>query len=63
MTYKGWYKCETNTEELDEAVMNRLISRILIGEIKKVEYSLTERGKSLIPNLDSMCDWGEKHHL
>lgn len=27
----------------------------------KVEYSLTERGKSLIPILDMMCDWGEQH--
>ena len=27
----------------------------------KVEYSLTERGKSLIPILDSMCEWGEKN--
>ena len=25
----------------------------------KVEYSLTERGKSLIPILDQMCEWGE----
>ncbi|MGL6219791.1 MAG: winged helix-turn-helix transcriptional regulator, partial [Lacrimispora sphenoides] len=24
----------------------------------KVEYSLTERGKSLIPILDIMCNWG-----
>ncbi|WP_313184118.1 winged helix-turn-helix transcriptional regulator [Lacrimispora sp.] len=24
----------------------------------KVEYSLTERGKSLIPILDIMCEWG-----
>lgn len=24
----------------------------------KVEYSLTNRGKSLIPILDAMCDWG-----
>lgn len=24
----------------------------------KVEYSLTERGKSLIPILDAMCEWG-----
>ena len=29
----------------------------------KVEYSLTERGKSLIPILDGMCDWGDKHRL
>ncbi len=27
----------------------------------RVEYSLTERGKSLIPILDMMCEWGEKH--
>lgn len=29
----------------------------------KVEYSLTERGKSLIPILDAMCEWGEKNKL
>ena len=27
----------------------------------KVEYSLTERGKSLIPILDQMCTWGEQN--
>lgn len=27
----------------------------------KVEYSLTERGKSLIPLLDGLCAWGETH--
>lgn len=27
----------------------------------KVEYSLTETGKSLIPILDQMCEWGDKH--
>lgn len=27
----------------------------------RVEYSLTERGKSLIPILDMMCEWGAKH--
>lgn len=25
----------------------------------KVEYSLSEKGRSLIPILDAMCDWGE----
>ena len=27
----------------------------------KVEYMLTERGRSLIPILHNMCDWGERH--
>lgn len=27
----------------------------------KVEYSLTEVGQSLMPVIDSMCDWGENH--
>lgn len=26
----------------------------------KVEYSLTERGLSLVPLLNMMCDWGEQ---
>lgn len=29
----------------------------------KVEYSLTERGKSLIPILDGMCEWGDQNRL
>lgn len=27
----------------------------------KVEYSLTEEGKSLIPMLTALCTWGEEH--
>ena len=29
----------------------------------KVEYSLTERGKSLMPILDEMCEWGKKNRI
>ena len=29
----------------------------------KVEYSLTERGRSLMPILDAMCEWGDQHRL
>ncbi|BBI32808.1 winged helix-turn-helix transcriptional regulator [Cohnella abietis] len=27
----------------------------------KVEYSLSERGRSLVPVLDMMCQWGENN--
>lgn len=29
----------------------------------KVEYSLSERGKSLMPNLDKMCEWGDENRI
>ena len=29
----------------------------------KVEYSLSERGKSLMPILDQMCEWGDRNRL
>ena len=27
----------------------------------KVEYSLTEKGLSLLPIMDAMCIWGREH--
>lgn len=29
----------------------------------KVEYCLSERGYSLIPILDTMCEWGQKNRI
>ncbi len=29
----------------------------------KVEYSLSERGKSLMPILDGLCEWGDKNRM
>lgn len=29
----------------------------------KVEYYLSERGQSLMPVLDTMCDWGKKNRF
>lgn len=29
----------------------------------KVEYSLSERGKSLMPILDSLCEWGDRNRI
>lgn len=45
---------------LKELKKDGLINRVEFPQIPpKVEYSLTERGLSLIPVLNSMCEWGE----
>ena len=55
---------KTLSNNLKELEKDRLIIRKEYPQIPpKVEYSLTERGKSLIPILDQMCDWGEQNRL
>ena len=47
---------------LKELASNGLVVRTEYPQVPpKVEYALTERGRSLIPILHSMCDWGERH--
>ncbi len=49
---------------LKELEADQLVHRKEYPQIPpKVEYSLTERGKSLIPILDGMCEWGDKNRL
>ena len=53
---------KTLSATLKELEADGLVHREEYPQIPpKVEYSLTERGRSLIPILDSMCDWGDKH--
>lgn len=60
--------CDTNfgytlslINTLKEMESDSLIIRNEYSQIPpKVEYSLSERGKSLIPILVSMCTWGEQ---
>ena len=55
---------KTLSSTLKELEADRLIHREEYPQIPpKVEYSLTERGRSLIPILDQMCDWGERNRL
>lgn len=47
---------------LKELAADDLIKRKEYAQLPpKVEYSLTERGKSLIPLLDGLCTWGDAH--
>ena len=53
---------KTLSATLKELEADGLVHREEYPQIPpKVEYSLTERGKSLIPILDQMCTWGEEH--
>lgn len=53
---------KTISATLKELEADGLVHREEYPQIPpKVEYSLTERGRSLIPILDQMCTWGEEH--
>ena len=53
---------KTLSSTLKELEADGLVHREEYPQIPpKVEYSLTERGKSLIPILDQMCEWGERN--
>lgn len=55
---------KTLSSTLKELETDKLVHREEYPQIPpKVEYSLTERGKSLIPILETMCDWGEENRL
>ena len=50
------------TEQLRELEADRLIIRKVYEVVPaKVEYSLSEQGKRLIPILDMMCMWGKEY--
>lgn len=52
----------TLTNQLRELEGHGLISRKVYPEVPpKVEYTITEKGKSLFPILELMCEWGEKN--
>ncbi len=60
--YIGEISYKTLSSTLKELEADGLINRKEYPQIPpKVEYSLTEKGKSLIPILDGMCEWGDKH--
>lgn len=55
---------KTLSTALKELEKDGLIDRVEYAQVPpKVEYSLTETGSSLIPILDSMCEWGDIHRV
>ena len=53
---------KTLSVQLKELEHDGLITRREYPQIPpKVEYSLTEKGKSLYPIMEAMCFWGEQH--
>lgn len=62
--YIGSISYKTLSINLKELEADQLVHREEYPQIPpKVEYSLTERGKSLIPILDAMCEWGDLHRI
>lgn len=53
---------KTLSQNLKELEADDLIARKVYPQIPpKVEYSLTERGQSLVKVLDKLCDWGNEN--
>lgn len=62
--YIGSISYKTLSSTLKELEKDDLVHREEYPQIPpKVEYSLTERGESLIPILDNLCEWGDKHRI
>ena len=62
--YIGGISYKSLSQTLKELERDDLVNRKEYPQIPpKVEYSLTEIGKSLIPILDSLCEWGDNHKI
>lgn len=53
---------KTLTNQLRELEADGLIIRTCYAQVPpRVDYSISEKGKSLFPLLEMMCEWGEKN--
>lgn len=52
------------SNQLKELVADELVHKEIYAEVPpKVEYSLTEDGKTLIPIMESLKVWGNEHRI
>ncbi len=52
----------TLTRQLRELEQDRIVARTIYPEIPpRVEYKLTDFGKTLIPILDALYEWGQQY--
>jgi len=50
------------TQQLRELEADGLLNRKVYAEVPpKVEYTLTEQAKKLLPALEQFCEWGKKY--
>ena len=62
--YIGTITYKTLSSTLKQLEADGLIKRKEYAQIPpKVEYSLSDRGKSLMPILDQMCEWGDQNRI
>ena len=55
---------KTLSQNLKELETDHLIIRTVYPQIPpKVEYTLSERGRSLMTVLDKLCDWGNENRI
>jgi len=51
------------TKQLRELEEDEILVRKVYPEVPpRVEYALTDFGKTLIPIMDALCKWGERHY-
>lgn len=53
----------TLSQRLDDLEAQAIITKKSFAEVPpRVEYSLTQKGKDLLPVLKQMAEWGNKHY-
>jgi DNA-binding HxlR family transcriptional regulator len=58
----GGINPRTLSARLDELETQGIVAKVMFSEVPpRVEYTLTQKGRDLLPILECMVDWGEKY--